>query len=30
MTNLVGVIDGGCNRARHNGDPLQCKGVACT
>jgi parallel beta-helix repeat protein len=29
MTNLTGVIDGGCNRARHNGDPLQCKGVAC-
>ena len=29
MTNLVGVIDGGCNRARHNGDALQCKGVAC-
>ena len=29
MTNLVGVIDGGCNRARHNGDAMQCKGVAC-
>jgi len=29
MTNLVGVIDGGCNRARNNGDPLQCKGVSC-
>lgn len=28
-TNLVGVIDGGCNRARHNGDALQCKGIAC-
>ena len=29
MTNLVGVIDGGCNRARHNGDAIQCKEVAC-
>ena len=29
MTNLTGVIDGGFNRARHNGDPLQCKGVLC-
>jgi hypothetical protein len=29
MTNLTGVVDGGCNRARHNGDPLECKGVAC-
>lgn len=29
MTNLVGVIDGGCNRARLNGDPLQCQGVSC-
>jgi parallel beta-helix repeat protein len=28
-TNLVGVIDGGGNRARHNGDPLQCTGIAC-
>ena len=29
MTNLVGVIDGGGNRARLNGDPLQCQGVSC-
>jgi Right handed beta helix region len=29
MTNLVGVIDGGGNRARHNGDPLQCQGLLC-
>lgn len=29
MTNLTGVIDGGCNRARHNGDPAECKGVVC-
>jgi parallel beta-helix repeat protein len=29
MTNLTGVVDGGCNWARHNGDPLECKGVAC-
>jgi nitrous oxidase accessory protein NosD len=29
-TNLVGVIDGGGNRARHNGNPLECQGVACT
>lgn len=29
MTNLTGVIDGGCNRARHNGDPAECKGVHC-
>ena len=29
MTTLVGVIDGGGNRARHNGDPLQCMGVGC-
>jgi parallel beta-helix repeat protein len=30
MTNLAGVIDGGCNRARHNGDPVQCMGVSCS
>jgi parallel beta-helix repeat protein len=29
MTNLTGVIDGGFNRARHNGDPLECMGVLC-
>ena len=29
MTNLAGVIDGGCNRARHNGDPAECMGVHC-
>ena len=29
MTNLVGVVDGGGNRARLNGDPLQCQGVSC-
>ena len=28
-TNLVGVIDGGGNRARHNGDPLECQGIVC-
>lgn len=28
-TNLVGLIDGGGNRARHNGDSLECKGIAC-
>jgi parallel beta-helix repeat protein len=29
MTNLVGVIDGGGNRARNNGETLQCQGVGC-
>lgn len=29
-TNLTGVIDGGCNRARHNEDPMQCMGVSCS
>ena len=29
-TNLVGVIDGGCNRARRNGNSLQCEGIHCT
>jgi parallel beta-helix repeat protein len=28
-TDLVGVIDGGGNRAKNNGDSLQCKGVGC-
>ena len=27
---LEGVIDGGGNKARHNGDPLQCVGVPCS
>lgn len=27
---LQGVVDGGGNRARRNGDPLQCTGVACS
>ncbi len=30
MTDLVGVVDGGCNRARHNTGVAECKGVACT
>ncbi len=29
MTNLTGVVDDGCNRARNNRDPMQCLGVAC-
>jgi parallel beta-helix repeat protein len=29
MTNLAGVIDGGFNRARNNGETLQCLGVGC-
>ncbi len=27
---VAGVVDGGLNRARGNGDPLQCTGVVCT
>lgn len=27
---VAGVVDGGLNRARGNGNPLQCTGVACT
>jgi nitrous oxidase accessory protein NosD len=28
-TGLGGVLDGGRNQARHNGDPLECTGVVC-